>query len=91
MVTITAVTPGTPAAKKGIQSGDVLLSVNGHEIHDVLDYRFYGSDADAVLRAGFDVRHCVVGAGVSASHGYERSHKDGLVNTFDLVSAYIAG
>lgn len=54
-------------------------------------FPFYGSDADAVLRAGFDVRHCVVGAGVSASHGYERSHKDGLVNTFDLVSAYIAG
>jgi len=52
-------------------------------------FPFYGSDADAVLNAGFDVRHCVVGAGVSASHGYERSHKDGLIHTFDLVSAYI--
>ena len=51
-------------------------------------YPFYGSDADAVLRAGYDVRHCVIGAGVSASHGYERSHKDGLVNAYDLIVAY---
>lgn len=52
-------------------------------------YPFYGSDADVALRAGYDVRHCVIGAGVSASHGYERSHMDGLSNTYDLVSAYI--
>ena len=54
-------------------------------------FPFYASDADAVLKAGFDVRHCVVGAGVAASHGYERSHRDGLANTFDLVRAYIGG
>lgn len=29
------------ADKKGIKSGDVLISVNSHEINDVLDYRFY--------------------------------------------------
>ena len=52
-------------------------------------YPFYGSDADAALRAGYDVRHCVIGAGVSASHGYERSHRDGLAATFDLLAAYI--
>lgn len=54
-------------------------------------YPFYGSDADAVLRSGYDVRHCVIGAGVAASHGYERSHKDGLVNTYHLVAAYVDG
>ncbi len=53
-------------------------------------YPHYGSDADVVLKAGYDVRHCVIGAGVYASHGYERSHKEGLANTFDLVAAYIA-
>ena len=52
-------------------------------------YPYYGSDADCALRAGYDVRHCVIGAGVSASHGYERSHCDGLANTFDLLAAYI--
>ncbi len=40
-VTITAVTPGSPAAKKRIHAGDRLVSVNGQPIVDVLDYRFY--------------------------------------------------
>ncbi len=41
MVKITDVQRSSIAAKKGINIGDVLLSVNGHEIRDVLDYRFY--------------------------------------------------
>ncbi len=41
MVTVSSVRAGSPAAKKGIAAGDILLSVNGHEINDVLDYRFY--------------------------------------------------
>lgn len=49
MVTITSVTPGTPAAKKGVLPGDILLSVNGHEINDVLDYRFYLTEKQLTL------------------------------------------
>ena len=41
MVTVTEVTPRSRAAKRGIRAGDVLLAINGHEIRDVLDYRFY--------------------------------------------------
>ena len=41
-------------------------------------YPHYGSDAEAALRAGYDVRHGLIGAGVYASHGYERSHVDGV-------------
>ena len=51
-------------------------------------YPFYGSDADAALSAGHDLRHALIGAGVYASHGYERSHKDGAENTFRLICAY---
>ena len=51
-------------------------------------YPYYGSDADASLRAGYDVRHGLIGAGVYASHGYERSHKEGVENTFELLMAY---
>lgn len=51
-------------------------------------YPHYGSDADASLRAGYDVKHGLIGAGVYASHGYERSHKDGVKNTFELLLAY---
>ena len=52
-------------------------------------YPHYGSDADAALSAGYDVRHGLIGAGVYASHGYERSHIDGVKNTFDLLKAYL--
>ena len=30
-----------------------------------------------------------VGAGVYASHGYERSHVDGVKNTLELLAAYL--
>lgn len=52
-------------------------------------YPFYGSDADAALDAGFDARHGLIGPGVYASHGYERSHKDGALNTLKLLKAYL--
>ena len=51
-------------------------------------YPKYGSDADAALAAGYDARHVVVGSGVFASHGYERTHRDGIENTYRLVKAY---
>ena len=41
-------------------------------------YPHYGSDADVALTAGYDVRHGLIGAGVYASHGYERSHVEGM-------------
>ena len=52
-------------------------------------YPYYGSDVDAALSAGYDIRHGLIGAGVYASHGYERSHVDGVKNTFDLIRYYL--
>lgn len=52
-------------------------------------YPHYGSDADAALEAGHDVRHGLIGAGVYASHGYERSHVDGVNNTYKLLKEYL--
>ncbi|HMM30584.1 MAG TPA: M42 family metallopeptidase [Clostridia bacterium] len=52
-------------------------------------YPSYGSDADAALSAGADVKHALIGAGVYASHGYERSHVDGVKNTLELLKAYL--
>lgn len=51
-------------------------------------YPYYGSDVDVTLAAGYDIRHGLIGAGVYASHGYERSHRDGVKNTFKLLAAY---
>ncbi len=53
-------------------------------------YPFYGSDVEATLKAGHDIRHGLIGPGVYASHGYERSHRDGVENTFRLICAYLA-
>ena len=52
-------------------------------------YPHYGSDVEAALRAGYDIRHGLIGPGVYASHNYERSHTDGVRNTFELLKAYI--
>lgn len=52
-------------------------------------YPYYGSDADAALEAGIDARHGLIGPGVYASHGYERSHKKGIENTLRLLQAYL--
>lgn len=52
-------------------------------------YPFYGSDVEATLKAGYDIRHALIGPGVYASHGYERSHKDGVENTLRLIQAYL--
>lgn len=35
-----------------------------------------------------DLRHGLIGAGVYASHGYERSHRDGAENTLRLLIGY---
>ena len=40
-VEIQSVEPGSHAALAGILPGETLVSINGHEIYDVLDYRFY--------------------------------------------------
>ncbi len=52
-------------------------------------YPYYGSDVEATLRAGFDIRHGLIGAGVYASHGYERSHMDGIFNTLKVLCGYL--
>lgn len=41
---IIGVDKGSPAERAGIRMGDILLSVNGHRVRDVLDYRFYAYD-----------------------------------------------
>lgn len=51
----------------------------------------YGTDGDASVTAGYDIRHAAIGPGTSNSHGYERTHIDGLRNTYALTMAYMMG
>ncbi len=52
-------------------------------------YPHYGSDVEATLSAGSDVRHGLIGSGVYASHGYERSHRDGVLNTLSVLKGFL--
>ena len=52
-------------------------------------YPHYGSDVEATLRAGYDIRHGLIGPGVYASHGYERSHIEGVFNTLKVLKGYL--
>ncbi|MCH2046842.1 MAG: M42 family metallopeptidase [Saprospiraceae bacterium] len=51
-------------------------------------YPHYGSDGSAALRAGNDFRVALIGMGVAASHGTERTHIKGIEATIDLCIAY---
>ncbi|MBQ9148131.1 MAG: M42 family metallopeptidase [Oscillospiraceae bacterium] len=51
-------------------------------------YPLYSSDVDVTLSAGYDIRHGLIGPGVYASHGYERSHIDGVYNTLKVLCGY---
>lgn len=53
-------------------------------------YPFYGSDGSAALRAGNDIKCALIGAGIGASHGMERTHLNGILNTYKLILAYIS-
>lgn len=52
-------------------------------------YPHYGSDVEATLGSGVDIRHGLIGPGVFASHGYERSHMDGIANTLKVLAGYL--
>ena len=49
----------------------------------------YGTDCDTSIIAGHDIRHAAIGPGTANSHGYERTHIEGLKNTYDLLAAYL--
>lgn len=54
-------------------------------------FPFYGSDIGAASRAGIDFKGALIGTGVSASHGMERTHIKGIENTLKLIYAYLIG
>ncbi|HLZ56258.1 MAG TPA: DUF512 domain-containing protein [Ktedonosporobacter sp.] len=46
------VVPESPADRAGLQPGDLVRTINGHMIRDLVDYRFYVADEDLLI--GFD-------------------------------------
>lgn len=58
--------------------------------HAVDIYPMYGSDVSAALRGGNNIKGALIGPGVHASHGMERSHIKGVIATKKLIEAYIS-
>lgn len=52
-------------------------------------FPYYGSDVGAAYRAGVDVKGALIGQGVHASHGMERTHLSGVENTIKLLFLYL--
>lgn len=52
-------------------------------------FPYYSSDVSAALKAGNNIKGALIGSGVAASHGMERTHIKGVINTFELLKAYL--
>ena len=60
-----------------------------HQIDHQRDvFPYYFSDSAAALRAGFDIRHALIGFGADASHGWERTHLSSLTSVAELLTLY---
>ena len=88
MVSICAKDSGGPYNYDLVTELSNLAKANGLD-YAIDVYPHYGSDVEATLRGGFDIRHGLIGPGVYASHNYERSHVDGVRNTFELLKVYL--
>ena len=61
-----------------------------NDVKFVLDiFPYYGSDIGAAWHSGVDCAGALIGPGVHASHGMERTHLDAISNTMKLLFAYL--
>lgn len=71
-------------------TNELIALAKKHNLSYAVDiYPYYGSDVDAMWTAGHDVPGALIGTGVHASHGMERTHIDGITNTITLILAYL--
>lgn len=78
----------------GLQSltNRLIALAKKHELPYTVDiFPFYGSDVGAAWHAGLDCKGALIGSGVCASHGMERTHIKGLEATLKLMYLYLCG
>ncbi|CQR47971.1 Putative aminopeptidase YsdC [Paraliobacillus sp. PM-2] len=73
----------------GLRKHLVDLCKTNHIGYKLDIYPYYGSDASAAMKAGYDVVHGLIGPGIDSSHAYERTHEDALVETERLLYYYV--
>lgn len=67
----------------------VELAKNNGVDYAVDIYPFYSSDAGVAWKSGRDIPAALIGPGVHASHGMERTHFDGMKATMELIALYL--
>lgn len=68
----------------------LIALAKAHHLPYAVDiYPYYSSDASAALRGGNDIRAALIGPGVHASHGMERTHISAVEATVNLLLAYV--
>ena len=68
----------------------IVTPLNENGVDYVVDiFPFYGSDIGAAWRSGRDLKGALIGPGVAASHGMERTHYKAIENTIKLLVAYL--
>ena len=65
-----------------------LADTNGIEANRDI-FRYYRSDVASALEAGAETRAALIGFGVDATHGHERTHLDSIVATAELLALYL--
>ncbi len=71
-------------------TSELIALAKANKLNYAVDiYPFYGSDVGAGLRGGNDIKGALIGPGVHASHGMERTHMDALDSTIRLILAYL--
>jgi peptidase M42 family hydrolase len=66
---------------------DLCAAQGLRHVRDV--FRHYRCDAASAVEAGNDLRTALIGVGVDASHGNERTHIGSIVETARLLAAYM--
>ncbi|HBD63322.1 MAG TPA: aminopeptidase [Clostridiales bacterium] len=71
-------------------TGRLIELAEKYELNYAVDvYPMYSSDVSASLKGGNDIRGGLIGSGVHASHGMERTHIKGIESTIKLMYAYL--
>ena len=68
----------------------LVQTAKDNKINHAIDiYPYYGSDVSAAIRGGNDLKGALLGPGVHASHGMERTHIKGIEATIELLLNYV--
>ena len=73
----------------GLRKQLVELSEANGVKHAVDVFPYYASDASAARRAGYDLATALIGPGIDSSHAYERTHRDSIEATLQLLKLYL--